>query len=84
MIEGKIKETLTETERIYKYTTICPSGVRANVEVIQPILSAEEYEKRRKVTEQELIRFVHGVIADGYDWNELVQSTEQREESDKI
>ena len=69
MIEGKIKETVTETERIYTYTTICSSGVRANVEVIQPILSAEEYEKRRKVTEHELIHFVQGVIADGYDWN---------------
>lgn len=85
MIEGEIKETVTETERIYEYTTICYSGVRANVTVKRPILSEEEYERRRKITEQELIRFVQGVIADGHDWNELVQSTAQRgKESDKI
>lgn len=78
MIEGTIKETVTDSEEIYEYTTVCTSGTCANVKVIRPILSDEEYDRRRREAEQELIRFAQGVIADGYDWKELVQSNAQK------
>ncbi len=80
MIIGTIKETLTDTERIYEYTTVCKSGTRANVKVIRPVLEAGEAARRRKEAEQELARFAQGVIADGYDWKSLVQSTAQKGE----
>ena len=80
MIIGTIKETLTETEKIYEYTTVCKSGVRANVKVIRPVLDPEEEVHRRKEAEQELARFAQGVIADGYDWKSLVHSTAQKGE----
>ncbi len=80
MIEGTIKETVTDSEKIYEYTTVCTSGTRANVKVIRPILSEEEYARRRKETEQELIRFAQGVIADGHDWKELVRLSAQKGE----
>lgn len=38
MIEGPVKETITETEKIYEFTSVCTSGTRANVKVIRPIL----------------------------------------------
>lgn len=41
MIEGPVKETITETEKIYEFTSVCTSGTRANVKVIRPILSEE-------------------------------------------
>lgn len=80
MIEGPIKETVTDSEKIYEYTTVCTSGTRANVKVIRPILSDEEYARRRREAEQELIRFAQGVIADGHDWKELVRSNAQKTE----
>lgn len=80
MIDGTIKETVTDNEKIYEYTTVCSSGTRANVKVIRPILDDEEYVRRRKEAEQELIRFAQGVIADGHDWNELVQLNAQKRE----
>lgn len=80
MIDGTIKETVTDSEKIYEYTTVCSSGTRANVKVIRPILDDEEYVRRRKEAEQELIRFAQGVIADGHDWNELVQLNAQKRE----
>ncbi|MCM1009173.1 MAG: hypothetical protein NC485_14890 [Ruminococcus flavefaciens] len=80
MIEGPIKETVTDSEKIYEYTTVCTSGTRANVKVIRPILSDEEYDRRKREVEQELIRFAQGVIADGHDWKELVQSNAQKME----
>ncbi len=73
MIEGTIKETETDSEKIYEYTTICKSGTHANVKIIRPVLDDEEYARRRREAEQELIRFAQGVIADGYDWKELVR-----------
>lgn len=79
MIIGTIKETLTETEKIYEYTTVCDSGVRANVKVIRPV-DAEEVARCRKEAERELARFAQGVIADGYDWKSLVHSTAQKGE----
>lgn len=81
MIEGTIKETVTDTEKIYEYTTVCTSGTRANVTVIQPVLTKEEYDCRQKIAEQELVRFVKGVIADGYDWKELVHSTAKKKDT---
>lgn len=84
MIEGTIKETVTDTEKIYEYTTVCKSGVRANVKIIRPVLDDEEYERRRKEAERELVRFAQGVIADGYDWQELVQSNAQRRENGQV
>ena len=80
MIDGTIKETVTDSEKIYEYTTVCSSGTRANVKVIRPILDDEEDVRRRKEAEQELIRFAQGVIADGHDWNELVQLNAQKRE----
>lgn len=81
MIEGTIKEIVTDSEKIYEYTTVCKSGTRANVKIIRPILDDEEYARRRKEAEQELIRFAQGVIADGHDWKELVRlNTQKREE----
>lgn len=73
MIEGPIKETITETEKIYEFTSICSSGTHANVKVIRPILSAEEYAERLKDVEQALIAFAKGVIADGFDWKEAAE-----------
>lgn len=73
MITSEIKETVTETEKIYEYTTVLPSGTRANVRVIRPVLTPEEYAKRVKDVEQALIEYAKGVIADGFDWNELVK-----------
>ena len=84
MIEGAIKETVTDTEKIYEYTTVCESGTRANVKIIRPILGDEEYERRRKEAEQELRRFAQGVIADGYDWQELVRAGVQRRENRQV
>lgn len=75
MIEGKIKETITETEKIYEYTTVLPSGTRANVKVIRPVLTDEEYARRVKDVEQALIDYAKGVISDGFDWNELVKNS---------
>ena len=84
MIEGAIKETVTDTEKIYEYTTVCESGTRANVKIIRPILGDEEYERRRKEAEQELRRFAQGVIADDYDWQELVRAGVQRRENRQV
>lgn len=84
MIEGTIKETVTDTEKIYEYTTVCPSGIRANVRVVRPVLSDDEYERRKKEAEKELARFAQGVIADGYDWQDLVQSNAQRRENGQV
>lgn len=71
MIIGEIKETITDTEIISEYTTVCSSGTRANVKVIRPVLTGEEYARRKKIVEQALIDFAKGVIADGFDWEEL-------------
>lgn len=71
MITSEIKETVTDTERIFEYTTVCTSGTVANVKVIRPILTEEEYARRKKMVEQALIDFAKGVIADGFDWKEL-------------
>lgn len=73
MITSEIKETVTETEKIYEYTTVLPSGTHANVRVIRPVLTPEEYAKRVKDVEQALIEYAKGVISDGFDWNELVK-----------
>lgn len=83
MIEGTIEEMITDTNKIYKYTTVCTSGTRANVTVIRPVLTAEEYAERQKIVEQELIRFAKGVIADGHDWEALVHSTAHRKEKNE-
>lgn len=82
MIEGTIKETITDSNKVYEYTTVCASGTRANVTVIRPILTDEEYARRKKAVEQELINFAKGVIADGFDWEELVHSTAQKKGSE--
>ena len=82
MIDGTIKETVIDGNKVYEYTTVCDSGTRANVKVIRPILTDEEYARRKKVVEQELISFAKGVIADGFDWEELVHLTVQKN-SDK-
>lgn len=74
MIEGPVKETITETEKIYEFTSVCTSGTRANVKVIRPILSEEEYAKRLKDVEKALIAFAKGVIADGFDWTEAAKA----------
>lgn len=84
MIEGTIKETVTDTEKIYEYTTVCSSGTRANVRVVRPVLSNDEYERRKKEAERELARFAQGVIADGYDWQEFAQSKAQRRKNNQI
>lgn len=73
MIEGTIKETITETEKIYEYTTVLPSGTRANVKAIRPVLTDEEYAQRKKAVEQALIDFAKGVIADGFDWKKAAE-----------
>ena len=75
MITSEIKETVTDTERIFEYTTVCPSGTVANVKVIRPILTDEEYARRKRAVEQALIDFAKGVISDGFDWNELVKKS---------
>lgn len=77
MIEGTIRETITETEKIYEYTTVLQSGTRADVTVVRPVLSREEYDRRQKEVEQALIRYVKGVISDGFDWEELVRKSRQ-------
>ncbi len=74
MIEGKIKETITETEKIYEYTTVLSSGTHANVRVIRPVLTDEEYAQRKKTVEQALIDFAKGVITDGFDWKEAAEN----------
>ena len=74
MIISEIKETVTDTEKIIEYTTVCPSGVHANVKVIRPILTDEEYARRKKAVEQALIDFAKGVIADGFDWKEAAEN----------
>lgn len=81
MIEGTIKETVTDSNKIYEYTTVCTSGTRANVTVIRPILTKEEYERRKKIVKQELVRFAKGVIADGYSWDSLVHSTAKKKDT---
>lgn len=80
MIEGTIKETITESTKVYEYTTVCDSGTRANVTVIRPILTDEEYARRKKIIEDELVRFAKGVISDGFDWKELVSGTYNKKE----
>lgn len=80
MIEGPIKETITETEKIYEFTTVCDSGTRANVKVIRPILSEEEYAKRLKDVEKALIDFAKGVISDGFDWHEAAKKGREKYE----
>lgn len=80
MIEGTIKETITESTKVYEYTTVCDSGTRANVTVIRPILTDEEYARRKKTIEDELVRFAKGVIADGFDWKKLVSDTYDKKE----
>lgn len=73
MIEGTIKETITDTEKIYEYTTVLPSGTRANVRVIRPVLTDKEYAQHKKTVEQALIDFAKGVFADGFDWKEAAE-----------
>lgn len=80
MIEGMIKETVTDGNKVYKYTTVCDSGTRANVTVIRPVLTNEEYTCRKKLVERELISFAKGIIADGFNWEELVHSTSHNKE----
>lgn len=75
MITSEIKETVTDTERIFEYTTVLPSGTVANVKVIRPILTDEEYARREKNAEQALAEYAKGVISDGFDWNELVKKS---------
>lgn len=84
MIEGTIKETVTDDNKVYKYTTVCDSGTRANVTVIRPVLTEEEYARRKKTIERELISFAKGVISDGFDWEELVDSAARRKECKKV
>lgn len=78
MIEGTYKETITENEKIITYSTICPSGTRAEVTVIRPILTPEEYERRLKDVERALEKFAKSVIADGFDWKERVRLVEEK------
>lgn len=78
MIEGTYKETITETEKIIEYSTICPSGTKALVKVIRPILTPEEYERRLKDVERALEKFAKSVIASGFDWKERVRLVEEK------
>lgn len=65
------KVTITETEKITEWQT-----ERAFIKVHQPILSEEEYEKRRKKIEKALERFYKGIIASGLDWDECARKGE--------
>lgn len=84
MIISDIKETTTETEKIYEYETVLSTGVHAFVTVKRPVLSAEEYKKREKMVEQALQRYAKSVIASGVDWHEAVENgrkiTEEQDE----
>lgn len=87
IIEGTYKETITETEKIISYSTICPSGTRAEVTVIRPILTPEEYERRLEGVKRALEKFAKSVIADGFDWKERVRLVEEKrakQNNDKI
>lgn len=66
------KVTITETEKITEWRT-----ERAIIKVHQPILSEEEYAKRRKKSEKALERFYKGIIACGLDWDECVRECEE-------
>lgn len=68
------KVTITETEKITEWRT-----ERAIIKVHQPILSEEEYAKRRKEIEKALERFYKGIIACGLDWDECVRERERLE-----
>lgn len=72
------KVTITETEKITEWQT-----ERAFIKIHQPILSEEEYEKRRKKIEKALERFYKGIIASGLDWDECVRKGEERERKRK-
>lgn len=67
------KETVTETERIYEFRS-----EKAIVKVHKPILSPEEYERRRKVCEKGLERFYKSVVAMGIDWDEAVRKARMK------
>ena len=77
MIIGEIKKTVTETEIIYEYETILASGVHAFMQVRRPVLSAEEYERRRKNFERALQNYAEHVIESGIDWDEAVREGER-------
>ncbi len=73
MIISGIKETITETEKIYEYETVLASGVHAFVTVRRPVLSDEEYARREKEVEKALQNYARSVINDGIDWHEAVE-----------
>lgn len=56
-------------ERIIEYTT-----ERAHVVIHIPILSDEEYKKRRAAAERELAIFYKECIKQGLDWDEITNS----------
>lgn len=53
-------------ERIIEYTT-----ERAHVRVHIPILTEEEYNRRRAAVERELVRYYKECIKQGLDWDEI-------------
>lgn len=47
---------------------------KAVVRVYRPVLTPEEYARRRKIVEEGLVRYYKRVVASGVDWDEAVRS----------
>ena len=47
---------------------------KAIVRVYRPVLTPEEYARRRKRCEEALARYYRNVVASGIDWDEAVRS----------
>lgn len=47
---------------------------KAVVRVYRPVLTPEEYARRRKRCEEALARYYRNVVASGIDWDEAVRS----------